>query len=157
MPGSILALRAKFTQAGGIARAAFAEYEVFAGDEARDMEFAAQPFVDPAFRHHPGNRVVEMEYQHRIGAGLCEQFLPLVERRQPERRRIGPEMAHRMRIERGDDCRAALVLRPAHRFADDCLVAEVESVEITQREDRAVQGGRERLSVIDANHLGHGL
>ena len=116
------------------------------------MEFAVQPFVDPAFRHHPGDRAVEMEHQHGIGARRGEQLLPLVERGQPERRRIGPEVAHRMRIEGGDHCRAALVLRPAHRFADDCLVTEMKSVEIAQREDRAVQAGRERLSVIDANH-----
>ena len=44
-----------------------------------------------------------MEDEHRIGAGLAEQMLALIERGQAEGRRVGLEIAYRMRIERGDD------------------------------------------------------
>ena len=116
------------------------------------MELAAEPLVHPAFGKHPGDRIVEMKHEHGVGSGAREQFLPLVERGQPERGGVGPEMADRMRIEGRDNRRAAFSLRPLHGFADDRLMAAMESIEIAQRENRAVHGGRERFSMIDANH-----
>ena len=46
--------------------------------------------------------------QHRVGAGRGEQPLALVEGGEAERRQIGLEEAHRMRIEGRDQSRAAL-------------------------------------------------
>ncbi len=63
------------------------------------------------------------------------QFLPLFERGQPERLGIGAEEAHGMRIEGGDDGRAALRTRPFDGFARHRLMAKVKPVEIAQRDD----------------------
>ena len=59
-----------------------------------------------------GEAGVEAEDQHRVRAGMGEQPLALVERGQPERRHVGLEEAHRVRVEGGDDDRPPLV-RPA--------------------------------------------
>ena len=90
-----------------------------------------------------------MEHQHRIGPGGGEQFLALIERGQPERRGIGYEMAHRMRIEGGDDGRTAFRARPGHRLADHRLMAQVEPVEIAQRDDRAAQVCGNGVAVVE--------
>ena len=70
--------------------------------------------------------------------------LALVEAGQPERRRVGLEVAHRMRVEGGDDHRPPLVRAARDRAADHRLVAEVEAVEIAERDDRSAQARRER-------------
>ena len=57
-----------------------------------------------------------------------------------------------MRIESGDDAGPALAARPGQRLADHGLMAEVEAVEIAQREDRAAQGIGDGLAVIEADH-----
>ena len=65
-----------------------------------------------------GQLGVEVEHQHRVGAGMGEQPLALVERGQAERRDVGLEVAHRMRVEGRDDHRPPLVgaaLRPPGR------------------------------------------
>ena len=89
-----------------------------------------------------GQRGVEMEHQHRIGPGSGEQFLPLIQRGQAEGLGIGLEMPHRVRIERGDDARAAFAARPGHRLADHGLMAKMEAIEIAQREDARRAGFR---------------
>ena len=68
--------------------------------------------------------------------------LPLVEAGQAERRRVGPEMADRVRVEGGDDHRPPLVRAALHRAPDDRLVAEMEAVEIAERHHGAAQGAR---------------
>ncbi len=93
-----------------------------------------------------------MEHQHRVGPGLREQSLALVERGQPEGRGVGLEVAHGMRVEGGDDYRPPLVRAALHRPPDHRLVAEMEAIEIAQRDDRAAQGIRDRLVVEQALH-----
>ena len=83
---------------------------------------------------------------------MGEHPLALVERGQPERRRVGPEVAHRMRVEGRDDHRPPLVRAALHRAPDHRLVAEVEAVEIAQRDDRAAKLLRDRLVVEQALH-----
>ena len=82
---------------------------------------------------------VEVEHQHRVGAGMGEQFLPLVEAGQAERREVGLEEAHRMRVEGRDDHRPPLVMAAGDRSADHRLVAQVEAVEIAERDDCAAE------------------
>ena len=96
-----------------------------------------------------------MEHQHRGRPGGEVQLLPLFQRRQPEGRGIGLEMAHGMRIESGDDGRAAFLARPADRLACHGLVAQVETVEIAQRHDRAAQAFRQWLAVVEEPHAAY--
>ncbi len=93
-----------------------------------------------------GQLAVEMEHQHRVGPGGGEQLLALVERGQAEGRDMRREMAHRVRVEGRDDRRAALGLRPLDRLAHHRLVAEMEPVEIAERDHRAAQLVRHRLA-----------
>ena len=117
-----------------VAAAALAEGEVLAGHDARGADALDQPSATNSSAASRGERRVEVEHQHRVGAGLGEQPLALVERGQPERRRVGPEIAHRVRIEGRDDRRPPLGAR-CDRAADHRLVAEVEAVEIAERDD----------------------
>ncbi len=55
---------------------------------------------------------------------------------------VGLEVAHRVRVEGGDDRRPPLVGPRCDRAADHRLVAEVEAVEIAERDDRARVGRR---------------
>ena len=66
-------------------------------------------------------------------------------------------MAHRMRIEGGDDDRPALVRAALHGAADHRLVAEVKAVEIAERDDRAAKGVGDRLVEGQALHGRRGL
>ena len=93
-----------------------------------------------------------MEHQHRGGAGGEIKFLPLFERGQAEGFGIGLEMAHRMRVEGGDDRGAAFFARPANRLARHRLVAEVETVEIAQRDDRAAQAFGQLFPMVEKPH-----
>ena len=86
-----------------------------------------------------GERLVEFEHQHRVGAGVGEQRLALVERGQAERRHVGLEVTHRMRVEGGDDHRPPLVKAARDRPPDHRLVAEVEAVEIAEGDDAALE------------------
>ena len=119
---------------------ALAEGEVLTGHHAR----RTQPF-DQQLGHEILGRGrcqfgVEGEDQHGIRPGRREQFLPLVQLGQAERRGIGLEEAHRVRIEGRDDRRAALGLGPGNRLARHGLVAQVEAIEIAQRDNRTAQG-----------------
>ena len=73
---------------------------------------------------------------------MGEQGLALVERGQAEGRHVGLEEAHRVGVEGGDDHRAALVEAALDRAADHRLVAEVEAVEIAERDDAPPQDRR---------------
>ena len=68
---------------------------------------------------------------------MGEQLLALVEGGQPERRQVGLEQAHRVGVEGGDDDRPALVKAALDGAPDHRLVAEVEAVEIAERDDAA--------------------
>ena len=52
---------------------------------------------------------------------------------------VGLEEAHRVRVEGGDDDRPPLVVAARDRAPDDRLVAEVEAVEIAERDDAAAK------------------
>ena len=69
-----------------------------------------------------------------------------------ERRRIGLEMAHGMRIEGRDDAGPALGPCPIDRLLCDRLVAEMEAVEIAQRDHRAAQALGQFVAVIEEPH-----
>ena len=79
------------------------------------------------------------EHQHRVGAGMGEQPLALVERGQAERRHVGLEEFDRVRVEGGDDHRPPLVETARDRPPDHRLVAEVEAVEIAERDDAPLE------------------
>ena len=95
---------------------------------------------------------VEMEHQHRGRPGGEIEFLPLLQSRQAEGRHIGPEKAHGMGIESGDDGGAPLAARPVDRFLRHRLMAEMEAVEIAKRDDRAAQGFGHRLAMVEPPH-----
>ena len=126
-----------------------AEGEILAGHDARVREIGVQPLGDERLRRQRGERRVEREDDHRIDPGRGEQPFALVERGQPERRRIGAEVAHRMRIEGRDDRRHAARLRQPQCPIDDRLMAEVEAVEIAQRDHRARQVGGQGPAALD--------
>ena len=95
-----------------------------------------------------GELGVEAEDQHRVGAGCAEQPLALVERGQPERRDVGLEEAHRVRIEGRDQSRPALGAGARDGAADHRLVAGVKSIEIAERDDAAAQALRNRRAAL---------
>ena len=94
-------------------------------------------------------RVVEAEHQHRRRAGGREQLLALVQLGQPEPRHVRGEVAHRVRVESGDDRRAAFPARPFDRLGDDRLMPEMEAVEVAERDDRPAKGLGDGLAVIE--------
>ena len=100
-----------------------------------------------------GQRAVEVEHQHRIGPGRGEQLLALVERGQAERRRIGAEMAHRMRIERRDDRRAAFGRAPSRTASPTTAwwprwkPSKLPSARIAPRRASGIG-----FAVVEANH-----
>ena len=57
-----------------------------------------------------------------------------------------------MRVEGGDDHRPPLVRAALHRPPDHRLVAEVEAVEIAERDDRAAKRVGDRLVEAQALH-----
>ena len=86
---------------------------------------------------HRGELGVEFEHQHRVGAGVREQVLALVERGQAERRDIGLEELDRVGVEGRDDRRPPFVESALDRPPDHRLVAEMEAIEIAEGEDAA--------------------
>src|SRR5690606_34951496 len=132
-----------------VAGAALAEGAVLARDDTRDPEMAGEQLADEGFGRSAGQRVVELEYQHGVGAGGGEQLFALVERGEAERRHVRREMAHRVRIERRDEGRPAFAPCPRHRLGNDLLVAEVEPVEVAERDDRAAQMVGDGIAVAE--------
>ena len=63
----------------GIAAAAAAEGEVVAGDDAGGADPLGQHLADEILGAGRGEVGVELEHQHRVGAGMGEQPLALVE------------------------------------------------------------------------------
>ena len=112
----------------------------------------AEQLLDEIFRRGARQRAIEMEHQHRGGPRGQVEFLPLFERGQAERRGIGLEVTHWMRIERRNDRRPAFCARPANRFSRHRLVAKVEAIKIAQCDDRATQAFGQRLAVVEKSH-----
>ena len=83
---------------------------------------------------------------------MGEQALTLVEGREAERRHIRLEVPHRMRIEGCHDHGLAQVEAERDRAAHHRLVAEVETVEIAEREDRAAKLIGNDLVVVQPLH-----
>ena len=77
---------AELLQQRDVARPALAEAEVVAGHDARGAEPLHQHVGDELLRVHGRKLGAEAEDEHRVGAGVREQPLALVERREPERR-----------------------------------------------------------------------
>ncbi len=86
-----------------------------------------------------GQFVVEMEHQRRIGAGFGEQF----SRWSSVVRRNGGTCGAKWRTGCGSKVATiagrALTPCPFDGLAHHCLVAEMEPVEIAERDDRAAQ------------------
>ena len=135
-----------------IAATALAEDEIGAGDDPRRAIAFEQQFGDEILRRRRGERGVEREDEHRVGARRAEQLLPLVERGQAEGRHVGFEEAHRMRVEGRDDRRAPVVLGMMHRAADHRLVPGVKAVEIAERDDAAAQRTLDAFVAVEADH-----
>jgi hypothetical protein len=66
---------------------------------------------------------------------MAKESLTLVERGEAKRRQVGLEEADRMRVEGGDNYRPPLVEGAGDGAPHDRLVAEMESVEIAERDD----------------------
>ena len=99
-----------------------------------------------------GELGVEVEHEHRVGAGRGEQPLALVERGQPEGRHVGLEEAHRMGIEGRDQHRPPLGAGALDRAAHHRLVARVKSIEIAERDDAAAKPLRNRRAAVQPLH-----
>ena len=135
-----------------IAAAALAEDEVGAGDDAGGAVAIEQQPGDELLGRRARECGVERQDKHRVGPRFGEQLLPLIERRQAKGRDVGLEEAHRMRVEGRDDRGAPLVLRMAHRAADDRLMPGVEAVEIAECDHPAAQGALDALMAVEADH-----
>ena len=83
---------------------------------------------------------------------MGEQGLALLERRQAEWRHIGLEEAHRVRVEGGDDHRAALMKAALDRAPDHRLVAEMKAIEIAERDDASPQAFGDAAGECQALH-----
>ncbi len=83
---------------------------------------------------------------------MGEQALALVERRQPKGRNVRLEVPHRMRIEGRDDHRLPHMEAHGDRPAHHRLVAEVEAVEVAERDDRAAKLIGNGLVVVQPLH-----
>ncbi len=118
-----------------IAAAQLAEGEIVAGDDAGSADALAEQLDDELLGAGRAQFFAELEHQHRVRPGMGEQRLALVERGQPERRQVGLEIAHGVGVEGGDDHRPPLVEAALDRAPDHRLVAEMESVEIAERDD----------------------
>ena len=136
----------------GIAAALVAEGEILAGDHARRADLLGQQLGDEILGGGRGELRVELEHQHRVGPGVGEQSLALVEGGQAKGRRVGLEMAHRVRIEGRDHHRAALVKAARDRPPDHRLVAQMKAVEIAERDDAAAECFGDRLVEGQALH-----
>ena len=143
---------AELDQPFEIATARLAEGEVLPGNHAGHAQMLAQQFPDEILCRGARQFAVEVEHQHRGRARGEIMLLPLFERGQTERRRIGLEMAHRVRIEGGDDRGAALFACPGNGFARHRLVAKVKAIEIAQRDDRAAQRFGQLLAMVEPPH-----
>ena len=129
-----------------------AEREILTGDDAGDPQRAFEPLGDEVLRGQRREVAVEMEHDHRVCAGLGEQAFALVERGQAEGGCIGAEMADRVGIEGRDERGATLGLCPGDRAPDHRLVAEMESVEIAERDDSAGKMRGDRSAPVEPLH-----
>jgi hypothetical protein len=75
----------------------------------------------------------------RLASSSVTKSSALVERGQPERRQVRLEKADGMGFEGGDDRGSPLVKSPLDRSPDHRLVAEMEAVEIAERDDASPQ------------------
>ncbi len=122
-----------------VSSAALAEAEIVSGDHPRGADPLGEHLGDELLGVHRGELRAELEHQHRVGAIAGEQRLALIERHQAEGRDVGLEEADRVRVEGGDDDRPPLMEAARDRAAHHRLVAEVESVEIAERENAPLQ------------------
>jgi C4-dicarboxylate-specific signal transduction histidine kinase len=108
---------------------------------------------DKLLRAFGGKIGGEMKQQHCVRACCAEQSFALIERGEAEGRRIGPEQAHRVGIERRDDDGAAFGPRPVYRAADHRLMPAVKAIEIAERHDAPAQMRRYRPGIVQAHHM----
>ena len=135
-----------------VARTPLAEAEVVASHDAHGPEPLYEHVGDELLRIHRRQFGPEAKDEHRVGTGMGEQPLTLVEGRETEGRHLWLEMAHWVRVESGDDHRPPKVEAERNRPADHRLVAEMEAVEIAERDDRAAKLFRDRLVVVQPLH-----
>ena len=135
-----------------IAAALVAEGEILAGHDAGHAEIRDEPFGNELLRGQARQRPVEMEHDHRVGARVAEQPLALIERGEAKRRRLGPEKAHRMRVEGRDQRGRVALLRQRHRAPDHRLMPQMKAVEIAKRDHPAAQALADLVIPPDAFH-----
>ena len=145
-------LAAEFAQQVHIALGTLAEGEIASRHHAKGAKPLDQDLGNEILGAGARQLLVEVENQHRGRAGREVQLLPLLERGQAERRHIGAEESHRMRIEGGDNRWATLFMRPVDGLACDRLMPLVESIEIAERDHRAAQRLGDFLTVIEPAH-----
>ena len=121
------------------AAARLAKGEVFAGHHTGNAQPFGEQFDHEIFRRRRGEFGVEIEHQHCIGPGLREQALALFERGQPEPGDMRREEAHGMRIEGGYYGGLACSLGLPDGITRYRLMAEVEAIEIAERNNCPAQ------------------
>ncbi len=137
-------------QQRGIAAPAAAEHEIIADHHMGDAEPLVQHGLDEFLGAERRHRRVEMQ-AHREVAAERRHFAHLgAEGRQPERRRVRPEILARMRLERDDA--EALAGRHRARPHDHRLMAAMHPVEIADGEDGAAPIRGQRGDVPEDLH-----
>lgn len=122
-----------------IAAARFAKGEVFARDNSRNPKPFNEQCDDEIFGAGRRKFSIKIKHQHGVRACIFEKSLPLVERRQPEPRRLRREKADRMRVKGGNDSWTACRLRLRDGFTSDRLMPQMKAVEIAQSDDSTAQ------------------
>jgi hypothetical protein len=133
-------LRSFLGQDRDVAAAALAEGEVLARDHPARADVPREQLADERFGRGGGELGVEMEHQHRVGpaaANSSSRWSSVVSRNH------GTWGA---KWRTGCGSKVATIAgrlspaRPLDRLAHHRLVAEMEPVEVAQRQDRAAQG-----------------
>ena len=115
---------------------------------------AAKPVGHKRFCGHIGERAGKVENDHRIGPGLSQIVLALVECGQAEGRGIGREMADRMRIKCRDQGGDAARTGQGHGFTNDSLMPGMNTVKIAKRNHAAAKGVWYQGIAIKSFHRG---
>ena len=127
-----------------------AEDEIPADDDVTGPQPTEEDGIDEVLRRTPGEVEVEMEDIEVIGAERRDMAGLGAQRRQAERRVIGPEHTPRMGLEGEHAKRCAQIPGDRAGLADEGLVAEMDAVEIADGDD-AAPGLRRQILIMAKN------
>jgi hypothetical protein len=101
---------------------------------------------------HVGHGAIEVQQETEIGAQRFERQLAPARCHQAEGRRRWLEEAARRRLERGDSQRRTQLGGRFARIVDNGAMADMETVEIAQRQRGALCIGRESCVGVECSH-----